>query len=95
VTGRFPQFPALVDEVEALQTPWLGLFGDQDASISAEDVETLRAALQRAKVDTDVVRYPEAGHGFHCDKRDDYREADARDAWSRALTWFDTHLARA
>ena len=31
VTGRFPQFPPLVDEVAALQTPWLGLFGDQDA----------------------------------------------------------------
>src|SRR3954451_4596184 len=28
VTGRFPQFPPLVDEASSLQTPWLGLFGD-------------------------------------------------------------------
>jgi carboxymethylenebutenolidase len=40
-----------------------------------------------------VVRYPDAGHGFHCDQRPDYVEADARDAWSRALAWFGEHLA--
>jgi carboxymethylenebutenolidase len=95
VTGRFPQFPPLVERVPEMKTPWLGLFGDQDGSIPVEDVETLRGALKHAPVDTDIVRYPEAGHGFHCDKRDDYREADAKDAWARALAWFDSHIAGA
>src|SRR5436190_267226 len=45
VTGRFPQFPPLVDESASLQSPWLGLFGDADQSIPAEDVERLRATL--------------------------------------------------
>jgi carboxymethylenebutenolidase len=93
VTERFPQFPPLVDEVASLQTPWLGLFGDQDGSIPVEDVEQLRAALEDVKIDTEIVRYAEAGHGFHCDIRADYRADDARDAWSRALAWFDAHLA--
>jgi carboxymethylenebutenolidase len=92
VTGRFPQFPPLVGDVGSLQTPWLGLFGDQDASIPVEDVEQLRAALQTASVDTDVVRYPDAGHGFHCDQRPDYRPDEAKDAWTRALSWFDAHM---
>jgi len=92
VTGRFPQFPALAGEIGSLQTPWLGLFGDQDASIPVEDVEQLRAALKNAKVDTDIVRYADAGHGFHCDQRPDYRPEDAADAWRRALDWFSTHL---
>jgi carboxymethylenebutenolidase len=92
VTGRFPQFPALVSEVASLQTPWLGLFGDQDASIPVDDVEQLRTALGGAKVDTEVVRYADAGHGFHCDQRPDYRADDAADAWRRALDWFATHL---
>jgi carboxymethylenebutenolidase len=95
VTGRFPQFPPLVERVPELQTPWLGLFGDQDGSIPVDDVETLRGALKHAPVDTDIVRYPEAGHGFHCDRRDDYREADAKNAWARALAWFDSHIAGA
>jgi carboxymethylenebutenolidase len=92
VTGRFPQFPALVGEVESLQTPWLGLFGDEDASIPVDDVEQLRTALTSATVDTEVVRYEHAGHGFHCDQRPDYRPGEAADAWARTLAWFDGHL---
>jgi carboxymethylenebutenolidase len=94
VTGRFPQFPQLVADAAALQTPWLGLFGDEDASIPVDDVEQLRTALQATRVDTDVVRYADAGHGFHCDQRPDYRPDDAKDAWARMLTWFATHLRR-
>ena len=92
VTGRFPQFPPLLSEVPALQTPWLGLFGDRDASIPVEDVEHLRAALRDAQVDTEIVRYADAGHGFHCDQRPDYRPGDAADAWGRTLDWFASHL---
>ena len=97
VTGRFPQFPPLVDEAGALRTPWLGLFGDEDQSIPVEDVERLRDALTTsAKVDFDVIRYPRAGHGFHCDARpDSYVEGAASDGWARALAWFDAHLKTA
>jgi carboxymethylenebutenolidase len=94
VTGRFPQFPPLVDQADQLQTPWLGLFGDEDQSIPVDDVERLRAGLESTDVDTEVVRYREAGHGFHCDQRPDFRPDDAKDAWSRAVEWFDTHLQR-
>src|SRR5439155_18589630 len=45
VTGRFPQFPPLVVEAAALQSPWPGLFGDADQGIPVEDVERLRPAL--------------------------------------------------
>jgi carboxymethylenebutenolidase len=93
VTARFPQFPPLVDESADLQTPWLGLFGDEDQSIPVDDVERLRAALQGAPVLTEIVRYPGAGHGFHCDRRDSYDETAAKDAWNRTLAWFDDHLA--
>jgi carboxymethylenebutenolidase len=89
--GHLP-FPPLIDEAATLRTPWLGLFGDQDASIPVESVEQLRDALRDAPVDAEVVRYPEAGHGFHCDRRADYHEVSARDAWSRTLAWFDAHL---
>ncbi len=92
VTGRFPQFPPLAADTAALQTPWLGLFGDKDASIPVDDVEQLRPALEATSVDTDVVRYADAGHGFHCDQRADYRPDDAKDAWTRALAWFAAHL---
>ena len=86
-------FPALAERAAELQTPWLGLFGDQDGSIPVADVEHLREALTVAPVDAGVVRYPDAEHGFHCDARESYHEASAVDAWARTLDWFDTHLA--
>lgn len=95
VTGRFPQFPPLIDRAPSLTVRWLGLFGDQDASIPIDDVEHLRAVLAATTADTEIVRYPDAGHGFHCDLRPDYVEVDARDAWARTLAWFDDHLRAA
>jgi carboxymethylenebutenolidase len=92
VNARFPQFPALAGNAGALQTPWLGLFGDDDASIPVADVEHLREAVAAAPVDTGVVRYAGAGHGFHCDKREDFRPDAAADAWKRTLEWFASHI---
>jgi carboxymethylenebutenolidase len=91
--GRFGM-PPLVELAPALQTPWLGLFGDADQSIPVDQVELLREAAKNAAVPTEVVRYPEAGHGFHCDARDSYHEASAKDAWQRTLDWFGAHVAK-
>jgi carboxymethylenebutenolidase len=94
VTGRFPQFPPLIDESGSLQSPWLGLFGDADQSIPAQDVERLRITLdERSKVDHEIVRYPDAEHGFNCDQRPAYHPESAKDAWQRALDWFAKHLS--
>jgi carboxymethylenebutenolidase len=93
VKGRSKAMPSLVGEAATLQTPWLGLFGDKDKSIPPEDVEKLRAALdEQAPVDHDVVRYAEAGHGFHCDVRDSYHPDAAADGWERTIAGFDRHL---
>jgi carboxymethylenebutenolidase len=86
-------FDALIGEVGDLKTPWLGLFGDADGGIPIEDVETLRTALQNAPVETEIVRYADAEHGFHCDVRDSYHPEAAADGWQRTLAWFEAHLA--
>jgi carboxymethylenebutenolidase len=91
--GRFGM-PPLVELAADLKTPWLGLFGDQDQSIPTDQVEALREAAKEASVPTEVVRYAEAGHGFHCHARDSYHEESAKAAWRRALDWFDAHLAK-
>jgi len=90
--GRFGYAP-LVEVAPGLRTPWLGLFGDLDQGIPVDDVEALRAAAAKAPVETEVVRYPDAGHGFNCDDRDAYHEPSATDAWARTLAWFEQHLA--
>jgi carboxymethylenebutenolidase len=54
----------------------------------------MREAAKHASVPTEVVRYPEAEHGFNCDVRPSYHEASAKDAWKRTLDWFEANLAK-
>jgi carboxymethylenebutenolidase len=89
--GRFG-IPPLVDLAGELKTPWLGLFGDGDQSIPVDQVESLRKEVD-GTVPTEIVRYQEAGHGFHCDARGSYHEASAKDAWKRTLRWLRANLA--
>ncbi len=89
--GRFG-FPSLLDVAPDVQTPWLGLYGDLDQGIPVDDVESLRRVTRTAKVATDIVRYPDAGHGFNCNDRDAYHEPSATDAWSRTLAWFAQYV---
>ena len=81
-----------VDAAPGLRAPWLGLFGDLDKGIPVEHVEELRGAAARSGQPTQVVRYPDADHGFHCDQRESYHASSATDAWNRALAWFGHYL---
>jgi carboxymethylenebutenolidase len=93
VGGWPPMFAALDGEAATLQAPWLGLFGDQDVSIPVDHVEQLRDALKAAPVDTEIVRYPDAGHGFHSEPRPaSFVPEAAADAWARTVAWFGKHL---
>jgi carboxymethylenebutenolidase len=90
--GRFGM-PPLVEIAPTFQTPWLGLYGGQDEGIPVEQAEALREAAKLSSVPTDLVVYPDAGHGFHCNERPkSFHEASAKDGWHRTLAWFDEHL---
>ncbi len=89
--GRFG-FPSLLDLAPSLQAPWLGLYGDADQGIPVDEVEALRRATGGAPGPAEIVRYPDAGHGFNCDDRAAYDEGAATDAWRRTLAWFGAHL---
>jgi carboxymethylenebutenolidase len=85
--------PGLAELAPSLSTPWLGLYGDLDQGISTDEVESLRSAAATARVDTEVVRYPDADHGFHCDDRPAvFNPAAAADGWQRTLAWFEAHI---
>jgi carboxymethylenebutenolidase len=70
----------------------LCFFGGKDPLIPAEDVKEIEGALLYAGVDHQLVRYPDAGHGFVCDARKDYHAQSAKDAWKRTLNLFESRL---
>ncbi len=82
-----------VDIAGALRTPVLGLYGARDQGIPVATVEQMRAALNAANnpSHSEIVVYPDAGHGFHADYRDSYVATDAADGWTRLLAWFRAH----
>jgi len=65
------------------RVPTLLHFGDQDQSIPMSDVEIVKA--KRPDCETYIYH---AAHGFSCDERPSYNEADAVDGWSRLLAHF-------
>ncbi len=69
-----------------LKVPVLGLYGAQDTSIPVAHVEKLKAEL--AGTSSEIVIYPEAGHGFHADYRPSYDRKAAADGWHRLQDWF-------
>lgn len=93
--GRFGVEP-LLEVAPRLQTPWLGIFGDLDHGIPADEVEAMRSAAKDAPAPTEIIRYPAAQHGFHCDDRPAVYNADAaHDAWARTLIWMEAHIPAA
>ena len=91
--GRFG-FAPLLELAPALTAHWIGLYGDLDKGIPVAQVEALRAAVSSVGVDTEIVRYPDAEHGFHCDGRPAVFNADdAADAHARTLDFFAVHLS--
>lgn len=85
-TENQPKHP--VNIAADIKAPVLGLYGGKDQGIPLDTVEQMRTALKKAKVDAEIVVYPDAPHAFLADYRPSYVEADAKDAWQKMLAWF-------
>ncbi len=77
-----------LDLADQIKCPLLGMYGGQDTSIPVEQVRQAEAKAKAAHKIVEIVIYPDAPHGFHADYRPSYRQADAEDAWKRAIAWF-------
>ncbi len=80
-------------QLGSLQSPVLGLFGDQDQSIPAGTIEEFDKLLHTLGVQHEIIVYPNAGHAFFRDSDPTaYRPAAAKDAWERVNAFFDENL---
>jgi carboxymethylenebutenolidase len=86
-----------VDVVGEMHAPVLGLYGGKDTGIPLASVEKMREALKASKSKaaraSEIVVYPEAGHGFHADYRPSYDKQAATDGWQRLAAWFKKYGA--
>jgi len=85
---------APIDLIPELNSPVLGIFGNDDKNPSPQHVDQLEAALKEQGKDHEFHRYDGAGHGFfYYDKPAAYRAEQALDGWRRIWDFLGRTLA--
>lgn len=80
--GRF----SMEDDLSMMRADILGHFGEEDRSIAVDDVRAFEAKLKTLNGDHAVFIYPNAGHAFANEDREDaYNEEAAELAWQRTM----------
>jgi carboxymethylenebutenolidase len=89
-----PSTPRMVpiDLTPQMNTPLLGIFGNEDRNPDPEQVNKTEAELQRLGKTYEFHRYDGAGHGFFAADRPGYRPEQAVDGWSKVYAWFEKYL---
>jgi len=82
------QTKSVIDVANKLKTPVIGFYGGKDSGIPLGHVEMMKKEIEAAKGKSEIVVYPNAGHGFNADYRPSYDPAASKDAWSKMLEWF-------
>ncbi len=88
-------YGSLVTEAAQLETinwPILGIFGEQDQVVPVESVESFKATLDELGITNEVHVYPGAGHAFANPSGDSFVPEAAADAWTKTLDFLKTHL---
>ena len=78
-----------------LNAPILGIYGEQDRGIPAEEVKAFAGQVDKAGKKMDVTIYPDAGHAFeNPNNREGYRAQDTADAWNKTVSFLASTLKR-
>lgn len=85
-----------IELADRIGCPVLGLFGNEDANPSPQDVDAYAAALAAAGVAHEFHRYDGAGHGFQdTANAERYRHEQSEDAWGRIVGFLGRALGAA
>lgn len=92
VQGRPGGGPPTLEELSRPGGRVLLIYGGQDPLVPAEELQAIRRAVARANAGDDPKRARlqifEAGHGFLCEARDDFRPEEAKEAWAVIASFF-------
>ena len=92
LTPKQPVAP--IDYTQDLQTPLLGLFGNDDQAPTPAEVNLHEEELKKHGKTYEFHRYDGAGHGFFYYDRPLYRQQQAMDGWNKVFGFFEKHLKR-
>jgi len=90
-----PSFLKIPEELEGIKIPLSIAWGDKDMAVKFDEVKKAKEMVEKIEgVDTEVVIYPGAGHGFgvRADIGNKEVEKDYKQALDQAINWFKKHL---
>lgn len=90
LSERQPVAP--IDYAPEMTVPLLGIFGNDDASPTPEQVNQTEEILKKLGKTYEFHRYDGAGHGFFAVDRPGYRSMQATDAWTKVFAWYERWL---
>lgn len=83
---------SLLDRVPAMQAPIMLMYGSEDQLIAADEHGRVATALSKAKKRYILNLFPNAGHGFMSDRRENFSPAAAAEAWMMTTGFLSTNL---
>src|SRR6201987_4213592 len=84
---------APIDLTEKMSCPLLGIFGNDDANPTADQVNRTEAVLKKFGKNYEFHRYNGAGHAFFNSARDAYRPEQALDGWKKVFDFYGRTLS--
>ena len=83
---------SILDRVTAIQSPIMLMYGSDDQLIAADEHGRVATALSTAKKRYILNLFPNAGHGFMSDRRENYSPEAAAEAWMMTTGFFSQNL---
>lgn len=75
----------IINDLGLIKSKCLFFFGGKDVSISHDDIGAIEQKLTASKVPFEVCIFENSDHGFFCDERKSYNQADAEAAWKKTV----------
>jgi carboxymethylenebutenolidase len=80
------------ESISKIKWPVLGIFGDQDQSISVNDVKNFEKIITSTGIPNEIYIYEGVGHAFANPSGDNYAPKETVDAWQKTLAFLNKYI---
>src|SRR5215207_909835 len=80
------------ESISKIKWPVLGIFGDQDKSISVESVKQFEEALNKNGITNEIYIYKGVGHAFANPSAENYAPNETQGAWHKTVSFLNKYL---
>ncbi|MGI9204122.1 MAG: dienelactone hydrolase family protein [Woeseiaceae bacterium] len=83
------------ERLAPVNAPILGLFGENDRGVPADDVRAFESTLAKLDKEFEIEIYADVGHAFADPQASNYNAEKAELAWERVVAFLNEHLVAA